>query len=63
MSEFSKEDALKWLQLAWDKHCSIHDAIYYSLFWECRSDDRKAQRAFDFFSQEMGLKLRETLHK
>ena len=55
MSEFAKEDCMRWLNLAWEKHCSIHDAIYYDLYWSCRTDTLKAQRGFEFFAREMGL--------
>ena len=56
MPEFTPEDALAWLQLSIDKDCSVHKAIYYSLFFECQKDDNKYMRALEFFHNVYDLK-------
>lgn len=55
MSEFNELDAKDWLRLALEKHCSVSDAIYYSLFFQCRRDPNKFSRALDYFHLIMGI--------
>lgn len=57
MSEFGSSDAKAWLQMAIKKNCTIQQAIYYSLYFECQRDDKKFTRAWEFFCHEYQLEV------
>lgn len=52
MSEWSKEDLTKWLQLSVDKNCSIYDSIRYTFFFEGQD---KIMRAYRYALHSLAL--------
>lgn len=58
MPEFTEEDVKRWLQLAIDKDCSIHQAVYYDLYFGCIRDDQKFTRGMNFFCKHYGVTAR-----